>query len=599
MTFNNTLKHINIEHKKIYCSGLEIEVINKFEDFASLENAWNTLLERSKTETIFLRHEWIRSWWEAFGRNKKLFILQVKKNNKLIGIAPLMLINEPYRKIAVKKIKFIENEHTFRSDFIIAENPVEVIDKIITFLFENKHIWDVIELNNVPNDSDNYKLAHRLLANRVMLLGLKRGMSAPYINIDTDWETFLSTRTRLLRKNLRYIKNRLDKMGNYAIKEITNFDDSLFDIFNVSKKSWKADIGQAITQSRQTKDFFIRLTRKSDLRGWLSIWLLKINNIPVAYEYQLKYKNKVYALKADYNEEYKEFSPGVILDQYLVKQRYHDNVREYDLGGGCDHYKMKWKPLIRNHANLLIFKRSFLGVFIYILEFKIINTLKKLIQPLRNIYKKLKKGYRYEGFKRLYKRIIKKITRLIFTANSALWFEKDLTNDSMNYEAKIPIETDMTSTAQTIEWLRRQNKSWLVNSKEINTGIKNRHYFPLARNNGRIVGCAKIGYGDVYVVDFGRIVRFPKNMAFIYDTYVPAYNRGKGVAPHLITDALKFLKMQGFNRIRCHIPKWNKASIRTYTKLGFKEINFIRCFKILGISIITSDPVNGQDEFSC
>lgn len=191
------------------------------------------------------------------------------------------------------------------------------------------------------------------------------------------------------------------------------------------------------------------------------------------------------------------------------------------------------------------------------------------------------------------KRLIGKFLRFIFTTNCAIWFENDLTGELIDYQAKIPVEINMNSTSQTIEWLKNQNESWVTNPQEITAALKYNDCWPSVSTNGETIGCIKIGFNNPYIVDYNRVIQLPKGMAFIYDTYVLKEMREKGVAKYLISQANKFIKSQGYNKVGCHIPPWNKASISAYEKMGFKKVKYIRNIRIFGFSIlIAKSPWN-------
>jgi RimJ/RimL family protein N-acetyltransferase len=188
--------------------------------------------------------------------------------------------------------------------------------------------------------------------------------------------------------------------------------------------------------------------------------------------------------------------------------------------------------------------------------------------------------------------IIGKIKRYIFTTNSAIWYERDLTKDLIDYNTKITVKINKDSTSQTIDWLKSQNQSWLVHPKEVETALKNNHYWLSVQNNKEIIGCIKTGFGSVYIVDYNKIITFPKDMAVIYDTFVVEKKRGKGVAKYLISESLRFLKNQGYKRVCCHIPPWNKNSIIAYEKTGFRKVSFIRFIKIFNVPFIKIKLLN-------
>ena len=130
-------------------------------------------------------------------------------------------------------------------------------------------------------------------------------------------------------------------------------------------------------------------------------------------------------------------------------------------------------------------------------------------------------------------RVIKKILRFTFTTNSAIWFEKDLTEELADYQAKIPVEFDITSISQTIEWLKSQEQSWLVHPKEIATAFEYNHFWPSVRTNEQIIGCMKIGFGNVYIADYDKVIEFSEKMAFIYESYILQDYRKKALL-HII-----------------------------------------------------------------
>ena len=168
-----------------------------------------------------------------------------------------------------------------------------------------------------------------------------------------------------------------------------------------------------------------------------------------------------------------------------------------------------------------------------------------------------------------------------FESNSAIWFERDLSQPIKKFEAKIPLTFVSDSPQRGLAWFRSFELSYLVHPKEIQTGIEEKHYFfYVHKNDGEIVGGRWVGYGKVYIGDFEGVVNFPEGIAFNYNVYVPPAMRGLGIASYLISCSILFLKHKGYKKVMCHIPKWNKASIKAVTRCGFKEIKYVRFFRL-------------------
>ena len=49
-----------------------VELITEPADFLALATTWNEVVERARVPHPFLRHEWLRAWWECFGQTHQL-----------------------------------------------------------------------------------------------------------------------------------------------------------------------------------------------------------------------------------------------------------------------------------------------------------------------------------------------------------------------------------------------------------------------------------------------------------------------------------------------------------------------------------------------
>jgi len=360
---------------------LNIEPITSWDEFKNLYDQWDDLLNRIGNELIFLTHEWFECWWYGFGNKSKPLILLVKDGSKLIGIIPLMIWRDSYRGFPVKKISFIENDNTPRSDFILSEKKKEALGNIIGWLKENRDLWDVIIFNKIPRESETFGILKEVLKENMMIFGIRESFNSPFISIDSDWETYFSQRSKKFRKALRNNLNKLNRSGTLKIEQIKDpekLEGILPEVFKVSANSWKAKGGRTITDSQEDIRFFLKLSEVASRKGWLNIWLLKLNGKAIAAEYHLKYKGRTHALRGDFDEKYRAFSPGSVLESHIIEKMFKDKVVEHDLGGDPYRYKLKWTSTIRKHAKLEIFKKRVYPSTLYFFEYKVRPFLKRV-----------------------------------------------------------------------------------------------------------------------------------------------------------------------------------------------------------------------------
>jgi ribosomal protein S18 acetylase RimI-like enzyme len=212
---------------------------------------------------------------------------------------------------------------------------------------------------------------------------------------------------------------------------------------------------------------------------------------------------------------------------------------------------------------------------------------------IREYSSKVKAAYRTGGVSLLLMRTRRKILSS-FQTNNACWFVRDLSYPILEIQPRIPVEVDW-NLYKTLEWLRTQTvdvsiSGYSYEPREIDTAIKENHYFLNIRYQGDIIGYVKVGHGRVYIMDFGMDINFPKGTAFIYDTYVIPDFRGLGIAPFMITNVMHFLKQNGYQRVMCHIPTWNLASTKAYSKCFFKRTKRIWYFRVFGKKLFSTRP---------
>jgi len=203
---------------------------------------------------------------------------------------------------------------------------------------------------------------------------------------------------------------------------------------------------------------------------------------------------------------------------------------------------------------------------------------------------KAERIYLEKGLIELVKRLVLRGLKIVFETNSGVWYQKDLSKNCNEIDPRIPVTIDFFSADKTIKWLQEVDIPWVYNQQEIDIGMKEGHYFPHVKHGDSIIGYIKVGRNNVYIADYKKSIGFPRDVAFIYDTYILPEYRNLNIASFAINEVSKFLKNQGFKKVMCHIPSWNIPSIRAYTKVGFEDLKKIRWIKIFGVKLFTTEP---------
>src|SRR5579864_9692406 len=113
-------------------------------EFDSLRGDWNGLLGRSVCDSVFLRWEWIHTWWGIFKKDRTLFLLIARRDGQLAGIAPFYI--ERSGLLGTRYLKFCSEELSPDYMDIVAEprQEAEVAREIVSYLLRHAGEWDVI-----------------------------------------------------------------------------------------------------------------------------------------------------------------------------------------------------------------------------------------------------------------------------------------------------------------------------------------------------------------------------------------------------------------------------------------------------------------------
>jgi len=384
---------------------LKVESITNFQDFLKLEPIWNKILEQSDADSPFLTFEWISTWWrcfkdeiDSFGYEKSLHILLVKDKDKVIALAPLMTCKKRIAFFPCTIISNIVNWHSFKSSFILIEKKAEALECLLNY-FKTFSNWDLIDLYYLPNESDSYLVLMKVLKKNkdyFCYVGEKPFLRSPHLPIETDWETFFASKRSKERNDITRKLRKLRNFKEFKIEKITSFKKGVSpinEIFEIEKNTWQFKNKTSMISKPALKKFYSQIAEIADKKGWLYFFILKINGKPVAFEYNLKYKNIVYNLKIGHDSNFNKLGPGIVLKYFVLKNTFKDGFKEFDFLGSDEEYKKRWTKHVRTHSHIVIFnKNHILPVLLYYSQVIIKPYLKRLkivqnIKSISNIFK--------------------------------------------------------------------------------------------------------------------------------------------------------------------------------------------------------------------
>lgn len=357
-----------------------VRVVSDYDSFLDLEPVWNALVEQAPIDHPFLRHEWVRTWWDCFGAENALHVLVISAGEEPIAIAPLMVSRERMYGMTVRRLGFIQNDHTPRCDVIISRRPEEAYGAIWRAIVAEQGLWDVLVLCQLPAGSPTIDALTTLAAQDRFKIGVWRSTDSPYVPFTGGWEDYVRGLSRNHRAKVRKGLNRLMRLGPVHLEAVSDGDQlagALQDGLRIEAAAWKGRSGTAMSSRPDVERFYTRLATRAARLGALRLLFLTAGRARIAFAYALFHRDKLYVLKAGYDPAYARYSPYNLLCYLVFQDGFARGLREYEFLGGNEPWKLDWTQDTRPHYWLFVFPRGLRARLLYAIKFSVVPALQR------------------------------------------------------------------------------------------------------------------------------------------------------------------------------------------------------------------------------
>jgi CelD/BcsL family acetyltransferase involved in cellulose biosynthesis len=357
-----------------------VDLVTDYGAFRDLEREWNDTVSRAGLAHPFLRHEWVRTWWDAFGAQARLHVLIVRVDKRIAAIAPLMRESAVMHRIPVRRIRLIHNDHTPRTDVIVASHPEASYRAIWNSLHDDRKAWDVLQLSQVERTSPSLAALSACATGNRHATGVWRSSDSPYITLDGSWEKYFNGLSAKFRSNLRNRLSRATRAGQPRLEVLTDRDAIAAaspDVWRLEASGWKQSAGTAITCDPAVQRFYASLIERGTKAGWLQLLFLRLGSQRIAVSYGACFGRRLFLFKTGYDPEFAAFAPFKLLTYFALRDACERGLHELDFLGDAEPWKLEWTSTTRGHDWLFVFAGTARARFLHALKFRWAPRLKR------------------------------------------------------------------------------------------------------------------------------------------------------------------------------------------------------------------------------
>lgn len=345
---------------------IEIRRLN-VDQFSKMEEEWDELLSKSRSDKLFLSWSWMYNWWlHCSTEVDELLLLVAYDDQKLVGIAPLFRSKQRIKYfLDSTRIMLIgtnpEGHSAFRAEYLefIAQPQHEhVVQEFYKYIIDNIKFSEIF-FQELVFDSVTYRYLH-------LLRGYKRhlGKGSTFViktsGSFSDFIKRLGKRTRIKSYNQR---NKLKCQGDLKLDYVNrgNLEFVFALLYEFQKDRW--NIGKSDLNKR--KIFLEHLLASPNII--VSGVILFFNDKPIACTLNLNLGNRVYNLQIAYQQGFdNKFSLGFLVALYDAELYFKDNtVHFFDLlegKGKTNNYKSHLAIKGQDLVSITVIKNLFYSV---------------------------------------------------------------------------------------------------------------------------------------------------------------------------------------------------------------------------------------------
>lgn len=327
-----------------------------------LEPAWNGLLHQSGSDTIFLTHEWAKSWWSAYGTTGELRILAAyDEAGALVAIAPLRARNLQGYGQTVSALQFIgfapEYCDSDYLDFIVAAGREKAaLEAFGRYWADPLARGTVLLLHEIPETSPNLT-AIREVAGFGNMVRRESDVACGAVHLPETWEEYLGMLKPRFRTKVRSVLRNLGEQSQVRFQFCQSPEDVerlLPILFDLHTRRWQREGEAGVFGNPRKREFYRMISAVLLERGWLRFSWLEWGGRVLACQYGFVYNGVYSQLQEGYEPASEHWNVGAGLRAWSIRELQRQGVREYDFLGGYGRHKSDWGAELKQSKRILL-----------------------------------------------------------------------------------------------------------------------------------------------------------------------------------------------------------------------------------------------------
>jgi CelD/BcsL family acetyltransferase involved in cellulose biosynthesis len=338
-------------------SGLEVELIDREDALGQVIGSWRRLA--ADRGNAFITPEWYLAATRTLHRGWIPAVLVVRDDGgRIRGLLPLL--SAPSRG-APRLLSFAGTRYGDLYHPVAAEGDDELIAAAAAPVMA-RHLGARCRLDIGRVDAGAGWWRELARAWPAGMAAVPRSPEAlPYIDLDgSSWEEYLAARSRQFRSQVGRKMRALRRDHQVRLRRPASEQEALGDVgtlFHLHDARWAGRHAASAIADPSVREFHREFTREAHQQGWLRLYLLEVDAVPVAGWYGWRVGDRFSYYQAGFDPAWGRYSVGFLLLAETVREAIAEGASEYDLLLGDEPFKSRFATDRRLGRSVLLAPR--------------------------------------------------------------------------------------------------------------------------------------------------------------------------------------------------------------------------------------------------